>query len=151
MEIGLILAHRYPSEPEPPVNYEVLNGQITRWNTAVLGPQPTNEQLRGWWLEAEKWNRRKHIALSADLEYEKLLAPDTVMSRVERDETLEKKAANKAVAGVANLIGTEQTLSTNIDSLRAKYKAKKQDVNNVTQGTGETVEQAVTRVRNVSW
>lgn len=150
MEIGLILAHRYPNEPVPPVNYEVLNGQITRWNAAVLGPQPTNEQLRSWWLDAEKWNQRKQIALAADRDYEALLAPDTVMSKVERDETLEKKAAIRAGAAVT-LIGMEPTLSTNIDTLRTKYRTKKQDVNNITQGANETVEAAVARVRAVTW
>lgn len=156
MEIGLILAHRYPTEPVPPVNYEVRadadgNQFVSYWNAAVLGPQPTNEQLRSWWLEAEKWNRRKLLAEAYDVRYDAMLAPDGAFSRVERDETLEKKAANRAVIGSANLIGVEATISTKVDSLRGEYKTKKQSINNVTQQTGETVEQAVARVRAVSW
>lgn len=156
MEIGLILAHRYPAEPMPPVNYEVRadvegNLFISYWDAAVLGPQPTDTQLRSWWIEAEKWNIRKQLAAIADAEYDAMLAPDGAFSRVERDETLEKKAANKAVLGSANLVGVETTISSKVDTLRSKYKTKKQEVNVVTQQTGETVEQAVARVRAVAW
>lgn len=155
MEVGLILAHRYPDEGQPPQNYEVrvnADGEqyISYWNSAVLGQQPSVQTLRSWWLDAEKWGRRLELAKSVDRQYDLALAPDGIFTKLERDEVLEKKAANKAIPGSASLLAQETNLSSQIDTLRANWKNKKQAINSVTQGANETLEDTVARLRSIN-
>lgn len=150
MEVGLILAHRYPSEPEPPVNYEVLNNEISRWSEAVLGPKPTTDQLRSWWLGAEKWAKKRQLRDAADKEYRSILAPEGIYTEVEKDEILEKKAAIRAGVSVP-LNVAQQRASDTIDLLRQKRIDRFREANQLEQGANETLEQAVERVRQISW
>lgn len=152
LEIGLILEQRYPQADEGDYEVSERNGvrRISFWNEAKLGPKPTLSQLRSWWLGAEKWNRRRQFRTLVDADYEEMLAPDGVYTRVEKDEILEKKAANRAGARLP-LSPAQQKASDSIDALRLKRVQKFTEINSVQQGEGESVEDAVTRVRAVSW
>lgn len=159
MNTGLILSHRYPKAEPSSVEGEGdyflkqdVNGKqvITYWNTQVLGPQPDEATLRGWWLTAEKWQAKRMLGYSADRDYGSLLAPDGVNPQLERDELLEIKGANRAGTGIV-LNDTEKALSAKIDALRVKWKDRKRDIETIQQSPGETLESAVGRVRAVGW
>jgi len=154
MQIGLILSHRYPKAVSLE-DYEVREDTegdqwIASWDEAKLGTQPTTEQLRSWWLDAEKWSQRARFRLACDAEYEAVLAPEGNLTLLQRDEILEKRAIRGA-GGIVNLRAGEQAASDRIDALRAKRAERFAAVGAVTQGASETVEDAVTRVRAVAW
>ncbi len=154
MNIGLILAHRYQGA-DPNGDYIVRtdeqgNQYIDYWNTEKLGAQPSNDTLRSWWLDAEKWGKRGQFAIAADRDYMGVLFPDGRITRLEKDEVIEKRAIRGA-GGPNLLTNLESQISTDIDALRQKRRDKVKAVNDVVQGADETLEQAVERVRAISW
>ena len=154
MNTGLIIGYRYPNA-DPLDDYSISQepGQepvITYWNEAKLGAQPTTDQLRSWWLDAEKWGKKRNLRNSADAEYDQLLSPEGLMTRMERDEVIEKKAVER-MGGSPGFVGPELTMSTKINDLRLKRRQRFAAVNNVVQGATETLEQVVERVRGISW
>jgi hypothetical protein len=70
MQRGTVLAYLYPG-PDPPVDYDVSNGEIVRWNEATLGPRPTEAQLRDAWLPALRAQKVAEIRRRAAEEAEK--------------------------------------------------------------------------------
>ncbi len=154
MDIATILTWRFPNtEDHWRVAEDPQTGRqsITYWNEALMGvPQPTESDLRSWWLAAEKHRKRSLFRIAADSEYERLLAPEGNLTLVQRDEILEKKAITKA-GGSAPMSAAEKRASDNIDALREKRRSRWAEVAGVVQDPGETLEAAVERVRAIAW
>ena len=156
MEIGLILAHRYP-QADPTADYEVMldtntNEPVIRtWNAAKLGPQPTAAQLESWWLPAEKANKKQQIGSLADTDYKKIFSVDEEFRELDCDDIMQKKL-KRDIGNVAEILpASASTAASDVDALKQKRNRAYQQVNDVAQGSGETVAQAVTRVRAVAW
>lgn len=153
MNYGLIIAHRFPGAD--PSQYSVVQEpdqqpELVYWDESALGPRPTEEQFRGWWLDAEKWEKRGRLRAAADAEYQKILFPEGAFTHLEKDEILEKKAAKRSGAAV-NFGAGQQAASDTIDSLRAKRVDRFNALAAIAQQSGETLEQAVARVREIKW
>jgi hypothetical protein len=94
MNYGLIISHRFPNADAS--DFTVIQEpdqepQLTYWNEAVLGPRPTDDQFRFWWLAAEKWQRKRQFRHLCDADYENILAPEGDLTLVQRDEVIEKR------------------------------------------------------------
>jgi hypothetical protein len=153
MNYGLIISHKYPNADA--ADYTVVQEpgqqpQLTYWNEAALGPKPTDDQFRGWWIDAEKWERRKRVKIAASTEYRSLFLVDGEYDEIEHDDLREKKTLSKVPTAVA-LTTAQQATSTRMDEIKAKRLDLWKQVNAVTQQANETVEDAVARVRAVAW
>ncbi len=154
MDIATILTWQFPNtEDHWRVAEDPQTGKqsITHWNEAVMGvPQPSESDLRSWWLAAEKHRKRSLFRIAADREYERLLAPEGNLTLVQRDEILEKKAIAGA-GGNPPMSAAEKRASDNIDALRQRRRDKWAEISGVTQQPGEALEAAVERVRSLAW
>lgn len=153
LPIGMIVEHRYPNA-DGVTDYEIRDDgdgpYIAYWNEAKLGQKPTEADLRSWWLGAEKWGKKRQLRDADDTEYDRLLSPEGLMTKMERDEVIEKKAAERA--GVPQkFVAAEPEMSQKIDALRQKRVDRFKAVNDVSQQSGETLEQTVERVRAITW
>lgn len=153
MNYGLIIAHRYPSAD--PTHYTVIQeeGQepeLTFWNEVALGPRPSEDQFRSWWLDAEKWQKLGQLRRAINADYSKMLFPEGSQTELEKDEIIEKKGARRAGATV-NFGAGQEVVSGIIDNMRTKKNQKFQELNAVVVQVGETLEDAVARVRALKW
>jgi hypothetical protein len=153
MPLAQIIEHRYPGAIE--ARHVVIQDDgdgpyIAYWNGPALGPQPTLDQFRSWWLPYEKHARRFRFRHLCDTEYEQLLAPEGNLTLVQRDEILEKRAILGA-GGNPPMNAAEKAASDKIALLRQKRRDRWQAVGDVVQQPEETLEQAVERVRVLSW
>lgn len=75
MEIGLTLDWQFPNSRDYEVSVDPTTGQqrITSWNSAKLGPHPTDQQLSDAWIPALKAQKVAEIRAHVVSECEALM------------------------------------------------------------------------------
>lgn len=94
MQIGTILAYQYPGMG---AHYEVAEDEnrsqyIRRWDEAVLGPQPTTDQLRSWWKPAAAYHKKDDFIRTTDRDFGAIFT-----SRVEFDYIVVRRLQGKTI------------------------------------------------------